>query len=266
LRDERRRGDETAPERRAVPDLVSTSLLSGLWGRAFSPDGLALPPKRLRALVAVNLDTPTFLANGRREVAMIERTLAGSGLRLDSFRRILDFGCGCGRVLRHLGKLDEVELHGCDYNPELVSWCAGHLPFAAFARNELEPPLPYESETFDFAWAFSIFTHLPRELQRPWIEELRRVLARGGHLLFSVHGDSYAAGLEGEELRAYQAGELVVHAPDLAGSNTCGAFHPEAYVRGTLAEGFDVLSHTPGGELYHDVYLFRVVDAGRGPA
>ena len=231
--------------------------LGKLWWRAFSPDGLPLPPKRLRALVALNLDTPTFLANGKREKAMIERTLADADLLLSDFESILDFGCGCGRVLRHLSALEGAELYGSDYNRELVAWCSQNLPFASFSNNGLEPPLSYASGMFDFVWAFSVFTHLSEELQQPWMQELRRVLAPGGYLLFTVHGDSYGVELTGEDRRRYENDQLVVRAQELAGTNMCAAFHPEAYVRDTLAHGFDVLTLTRGGKLYHDVFLLR---------
>src|SRR5438445_1248741 len=55
---------------------------------------------------------------------------------------VLDFGCGCGRVIRHWPS--GPTLYGCDYNPALVEWCQTNLPFAQFALNNLTPPLPYE--------------------------------------------------------------------------------------------------------------------------
>src|SRR3954451_10278501 len=43
-------------------------------------------------------------------------------------RRILDFGCGVGRVLRQLVPIAQgAELHGCDIDPACVAWVREHL-------------------------------------------------------------------------------------------------------------------------------------------
>ena len=45
----------------------------------------------------------------------------------------------------------------------------------------------------------------------------------------------------------FERGELVVRWSDLAGTNLCSAYHPERYVRETLAQGFDVSTIEPEG-------------------
>ena len=60
--------------------------------------------------------------------------LARSGVTIERLGAILDFGCGAGRVLRHWKSLEGPALHGTDYNPELVAWCAASLPFAHVPR------------------------------------------------------------------------------------------------------------------------------------
>jgi len=77
-------------------------------------------------------------------------------------RRVLDFGCGAGRTLRHF--LDEArtcELHGCDIDGPSVSWLAENLspPLRVF-QNEEAPPLPLGDDSFDLVWAISVFTHI----------------------------------------------------------------------------------------------------------
>ena len=101
---------------------------------------------------------------------------------------MMDFGCGCGRVTRHLKDLPG-NVHGSDYNPHLVHWCAEHLPFGEFRTNDAEPPLPYDDDFFDFLYSISIFTHLDEPLQVPWMHELARVVRPGGLLLITVMGE-----------------------------------------------------------------------------
>jgi len=55
---------------------------------------------------------------------------------LDSRSRVLDFGCGCGRVLRHWSGVHGTGVYGCDINPKMVDWCNEHLPFADVALND----------------------------------------------------------------------------------------------------------------------------------
>lgn len=65
------------------------------------------------------------------------------------------------------------------------------MPDIDFFRNSLEPPLAFaEDESFDLAFANSVFTHIPLDLQGPWIAELRRILRPGGMLICNVIGRS----------------------------------------------------------------------------
>jgi Methyltransferase domain len=125
-------------------------------------DGLPVPPPRLRVLVAGTPDQDWFLRGGKAQTDYLRELLAAHGRPMESFGSLLDFGWGCGRMLRWWRDLTG-EVHGCDYNVELVAWTRDHLPFAHTAVNELAPPLPYESERFDFLYALSIFTHLTVE-------------------------------------------------------------------------------------------------------
>ena len=58
-----------------------------------------------------------------------------------------------------------------DINPKAVEWCRSHLDFAEVALNEIEPPLPYPAQMFDFVYALSVFTHLDEDLQHAWLRE-----------------------------------------------------------------------------------------------
>src|SRR5690349_12107770 len=103
----------------------------GARGPARAPDGLLLPPARLRIRVAGTPDADWFLSSGRVAADTIAGALRRAGSGLEAAASVLDFGCGCGRVLRHLGRIPGA-LHGCDANPELVHWCSEHLPFGEY--------------------------------------------------------------------------------------------------------------------------------------
>jgi SAM-dependent methyltransferase len=220
-----------------------------------------LPPDVLRLLVAGTDDPDWFVEAGARAASSLAALLGRNGVLIERCARVLDFGCGCGRVVRHLRHLP-VELHGCDSNPVGVEWCDGHLPFGRFAVNALQSPLDYDTESFDLVYALSVFTHLPERLQAFWMGELRRVLKPGGVLVLSLHGDALRGRLTRAERTAYRAGRLVVRGGDLIGTNHCAAFHPPAFVRTVLASGFDVLEHAPEGATGNppqDAWLLRKV-------
>ena len=173
---------------------------------------------------------------------------------------MLDFGCGCGRVMRHWRDLRGPALHGTDYNPYLVEWCRAHLSFASFGVNALEPPLAYRDAEFDLVYAYSVFTHLPAAMQLPWMDELVRVTRVGGHVFLTLHGESRVVGLGPDERDRFASGELVVVAADERdwGTNACNAYHPPGWVRDTLAAGLDLVAHVPADDsVPQDSYLVR---------
>jgi SAM-dependent methyltransferase len=104
-------------------------------------------------------------------------------------KRVLDFGCGAGRTLRHfLGEAaGGAEIWGVDIDEPSIDWMARNLcPPLHVARSETEPPLPFADGRFDLIWALSVFTHLLSPMR--WLAELHRVLAPGGLLIASYMG------------------------------------------------------------------------------
>lgn len=232
-----------------------------VW-REGAPDGLPLPPMYLRYLVIGDISATRFLDTGRRQVdELILPLLERQGRRIGDFAGILDFGCGCGRILRYWRGTTKGRVAGVDVNPRLIDWCSRHLPFAGFRVCGLRPPLEFGDQTFDFIYARSVFPHLDRNLEGLWIRELRRLLMPGGILLFTVSGDRFLDVMSLEERAVYQAGELAVRNADLAGLNRCAAFHPRPYVEKTWSSaGFEILEVVPGGrirEAVQDTYLVR---------
>jgi len=64
-------------------------------GRRVAVDGPPLPPRRLMVRVAGTADGDWFVRGGRAAYDAIV-----SHVRLDEVESVLDFGCGCGRVIR----------------------------------------------------------------------------------------------------------------------------------------------------------------------
>jgi len=224
----------------------------------YDEHGVRIPPPHLVFLVSGRHDLDWFLSSGKLGAESLRDTLSKNGVDIAGFASILDFGCGVGRVLRHLPALTGTRLYGCDYNRKLIAWCRANLPFAAFSISKAEERLEYKDNSFDLIYALSVFTHFTQAQHRFWIDELRRILRPGGYLFLTTHGKHYEDQIP-EHLRGrFRAGELVVVEPDRAGQNICAAFHSDKYVREELARGWefvDFVEQGASGNPRQDVYL-----------
>jgi SAM-dependent methyltransferase len=229
--------------------------------RRGAPDGLPIPPSDLIHLVAGSPDVAWFLKAGALGAQTVRAALLNASVRIEDVRAMLDFGCGCGRVMRYWQSLPTTKVSGTDINPRLIEWSRHQLPFAEFAINGLAPPLEYRDGAFDVIYAFSVFTHLTPELQHGWMAELTRVLKPGGLLMFSVHGPHYVDRLSESEREQFAAGHLIVkNNVKSPGSNTCSAYHPPSYVRDRLAANLELVDYVAEGARGNpsqDLYVFR---------
>lgn len=226
-------------------------------------DGLPLPPARLRILVDAHGDPEVFVERSYIAEQQIRDTVAKAGVRLEELDAMLDFGCGCGRTARRWAELRGPELHGCDYNRRAVEWCRENLPFMEFRTNSLEPPAPYEDDSFDLVYALSVVPHMTEALAHRWMADFARILRPGGLLMLTTHGDAERHLLHGRRNGArYDSGEAVILGNDRSvGTNTCAAFHPPSYVTGRLLTGFEPVTFVPGGtdpRSVQDVHLARL--------
>ncbi|HLL77563.1 MAG TPA: class I SAM-dependent methyltransferase [Pyrinomonadaceae bacterium] len=108
-----------------------------------------------------------------------------------SLRRLLDWGCGCGRVTVHLmdilSRYEGLEVCGCDIDPEAIAWGNEHVRPGHFSAIAPLPPTMWREANFDAVVSCSVFTHLTRAAQSAWLEEMRRIIAPGGLFLASVN-------------------------------------------------------------------------------
>ena len=223
---------------------------------------LPIPPDSLIFSATATRDVAWFLKTGEEFAAALTNVLVEAGRPIESFSRVLDFGCGSGRVVRHWATLKSPAVFGCDYNPRSVAWNKENLTFARFSQNSLQPPLPYDAGIFDLCYSVSVFTHLPESLQRAWIEELYRVVAPGGMLVLTLSGRGDFGRLTDVERSRFDDGELIVLDAELAGTNLCGVFHPMQYVRREWTDLFSLVRHYPSGAKgspNQDLYVFQRV-------
>ncbi len=105
---------------------------------------------------------------------------------LEDGMRVIDVGCGSGRLAVQLTRLPALQYLGLDVVPDLVAYAEQlcRRPEWRFqVSNGVQIPEPDGSA--DFVVFFSVFTHLLHEETYRYLEESRRVLKPGGQVIFS---------------------------------------------------------------------------------
>ncbi|MBV8847969.1 MAG: class I SAM-dependent methyltransferase [Methylobacteriaceae bacterium] len=208
-----------------------------------------IPPRALRKRVHGHTQLSSFEAVG----AAVSKNILDAvrpHISLDASSRVLDFGCGCGRVLVYLEDAVGCQMTGSDIDGEAIAWCRDNLGgFANFVQNGALPPLPLADARFDLVYSVSVFTHLPERMQFQWLRELQRVTRPGGFLLLTTRGIDQVPLTWLQRLRFRMTGFVYV-----AGGKTPGlpdfyrnAFHSEAYIRRTCSRTFEILDFKPRG-------------------
>ena len=208
-----------------------------------------MPPARWMHDMYAHADYAHYWSSGQAAAAEVARLI--EGVIGPGPHRVAEWGCGMGRIVRHLVQKHEVT--GFDYNDEAVAWCTEHLG-GDYSGNGLMPPLPAEDGAFDAAYAVSVFTHLSEAAHEAWAAELARILRPGGALVITMHSAPEPGQLLPKEQAAFDAGQLVTRGQVKEGSRAYTAYQPEPYVR-RLLDGFEILS--VGSGLGQTAYVAR---------
>jgi SAM-dependent methyltransferase len=209
------------------------------------------PPRRLVGYVG----DYTFQATGEEFLGYF-RDLAA----LAPTDRVLDIGCGIGRMARVLAGVLQPpgSYDGFDVVASGIDWCRAHythtpVPFrfqhadlynTAYNPTGTQQPaeyrFPYADASFDLAVATSLFTHLLTDTADRYLAEAARVLAPGGRLFstwFLLAGDQALAPPPPFQLEP-AVGPIAIADP--AVPEAAVAFD-EAWLRDRLAaHGFDL--------------------------
>jgi ubiquinone/menaquinone biosynthesis C-methylase UbiE len=121
---------------------------------------------------------------------------------LKPHERVLDVGCGTGRMARPLTEyLKGGSYDGIDIVAPAVKWCQKtftpryphfHFHFADIHNTAYNPTgshqaseyhFPFEHASFDFVFLTSVFTHLLPQHMENYLAEVARVLKQGGRCL-----------------------------------------------------------------------------------
>jgi SAM-dependent methyltransferase len=236
--------------------------------------GAAQPPEEVHAMAR----GPLAAAGGVYEADMVVGALNRAGGDISTVSSALDFGCSSGRVLRVLrAAFSGTTWRGCDPNSAAIAWARANLPGIEFFVSGDAPPLGMEDGSVDLAYAISIWSHFEPNLGLRWFEEMRRLIAPGGHLVCTTHGLTSIAYYATLELRTLiQAREIVDslyekgwwYAPEFGEEGDWGVVNPSwgtaflspEWMLTQLCPDWRVVDFAPGrNQLNQDVYVLQRV-------
>ena len=148
------------------------------------------PPVHLQERVGGSKDFIHVAA----QIATLVMTYVGKYKPIFESGSILDWGCGCGRVITQLMKFVSPErLHGCDIDSAAIEWDKQNLHGPSFTRVDPYPPTNYPDRSFDVIYGISVMTHLDENTQMLWLRELERIARPSAIVALSVMGEKLRA-------------------------------------------------------------------------
>jgi SAM-dependent methyltransferase len=256
-----------------MPRSLRNSIRFAMWERgdaAYSKETghVGFPQAYLRVRVHGKLDVPSFFQAGEQAAKDIIASVSSVEPDTHKLKRILDFGCGCGRTLPPMRKfLPDAQFYGADPDKDAIRWATKNLGFGEYLASGFEPPLAYADKMFDFIYGISVFTHIDERLQYLWLEELKRVTAPGGVVLLSVHGPNVpnVATLTPDQAKQYHKNGFHF-VRDLSWSDFFPdyyqtTYHTRAYIEANWSKYFQILDYREKAlDGHQDIVLLRSLD------
>jgi SAM-dependent methyltransferase len=222
-------------------------------------NAVPLPPAELARRVGV-LDqanpAASFDAMGADQHEMVVNLLGSEWFA--SGKRILDFGCGAGKLLRHfLPETVTCEFIGCDIDEPSIEWLREHFspPLNVFVCSE-EPGLTLPDEHVDLVLAMSVFTHLT-EHWAGWLREIHRVLRPGGLLISTFLGRGMSESIAGEPWNEDRIGMNVLRMWQTWDQGGPSVQHSEWWLRAHWGRAFEFQRCEDGDGFGHGLLLLR---------
>lgn len=168
------------------------------WRQAFhfmnpSCEKFPFPPATNIKRVIGDTSTTRFAMGGATMFKNMEAYLGEIGHGWSEFPRILDWGCGAGRLTRYLLSETDSRVCGVDIDADAIAWCKSAFPGGEFDVVPLQPPTSFAAESFDLVVGVSVLTHLREDDQWAWLAELRRITRPGALVFLSVRGPTQHA-------------------------------------------------------------------------
>lgn len=132
-------------------------------------------------------DVEEFFGRGQKEVAEVTEYLKSRGIK-PGFGKILDFGCGAGRLAGGFSGLCQ-RYYGVDASPSMLKLARKYnekftnCEFLLNVENNLSI---FGDNFFDLVYSNIVLQHIPTKDSRRYISEFIRILKPGGYLYFQL--------------------------------------------------------------------------------
>lgn len=194
-----------------------------------------------------------------------------TGQPIVSVGRMLDFGCGPGRLTRYFLNEPGLQMWATDIDADCITWCSTHLGAASYFAGSLRPPLSIADGSVGCLLAINVLLHLREEDSLCWLAEWRRICQPGGYVVVTVAADlaMTRANISAEHYAGIKGyGCLILSRnPDLDEviadrEYYQNVFYSHDYLRRVWPTlGFEILRIVPGciGN-HHDLVIMRRID------
>lgn len=169
------------------PDPQSLAQVAEVWRTLGREDPLwavySLPEKR-----GGRWDLAEFLRTGEEDVARAAGLIAHHAGTAERFERVLDFGCGVGRLVR-AWSFRARQVTGVDISEPMLDRARKILadrPNAEVVHNARGDLAAFADGSFDLVFSLICLQHIPWPLARGYIIEFGRICQPGGIVAFQL--------------------------------------------------------------------------------
>lgn len=160
---------------------------------------------------------------------------------------ILDWGCGTGRVTRHLpGSFPDATIIGADANPACIEWLQHTIPTIQWVQSNTDYTNPQLTGQFNLIIGISVLTHLPAADQAGWLATLHKLLYPQALAWLSTHGDSYLYQLTAPQQRQLAEKGVLTLGADKKGSRQMRTYHSYAGMQALLGQDWEIILYYNG--------------------
>lgn len=217
-------------------------------------------------------------ASGRNTLLMsfdffrlAQKYISKQKIKQQQDKKLLDFGCGWGRITRMWLKVIPGEnIYAVDPMDEMINLCKKTIPNVNFIKTNPAPPISnFHDNMFDLLTAYSVFSHLNGEYLNLWFAEFARLMKKNGLLFITTRSRNFIEHLqslrEKDEYADYETGLRccfvdtasafeeydkgnIIHQP-IGGGSLSNSFYgetciPESYFS-RFTNDFEILDYIP---------------------
>ncbi len=160
---------------------------------------------------------------------------------------ILDWGCGTGRVTRHLPDYFlGAKITGADVNPSCIQWLQNNIQGIEWIQSSTNLSGETKSAQYDLIIALSVLTHLPTNEQANWLNILHSLLNTKGLMWLSTHGKNYLYQLTHQQKKQLAEQGILTLGADKKGSRQMRTYHSYSGMKQLLGQDWEIVMYYDG--------------------